>query len=73
MPQAIVTMALFNSWKKLLLVATPLIVGNAVYRKWNGSSEFIAALTENVCDTFHYLSLLVGGGIMIDHLSLLNV
>jgi hypothetical protein len=69
----VITMALFNNWKKFLVIGGPVVVGTSLYRKFTGDSErFFGALCDTTWQYFSFLSVAVGGAIMIDHLSILE-
>jgi len=70
----VVTMALFNNWGKLFLLGVPIVFGNSIYRRVNSDSEegYFTSLCTSAWEYFNFLSVVVGGAIMIDHLTLLD-
>jgi hypothetical protein len=70
----IITMALFHNWKKFLVIGTPFVIGNSIYRRFSTESDtsFFSILTDSAWHYFNFLSIVMGGAIMIDHLSLLE-
>lgn len=70
----IITLALFHNWKKLVGICVPFVLIQSISRKMRSESEesLLDCVTDTAFTWFQYLSLMVGGAVMIDHLSLVQ-
>ncbi|MEX0598544.1 MAG: hypothetical protein WD512_18830 [Candidatus Paceibacterota bacterium] len=69
-----ITLALFDNWHKFLAIGAPFVIGNSIYRRFSTETDtnFFSILTDSAWHYFNCLSIIMGGAIMIDHLSLLE-